>query len=70
MEKKILKRIDNIRNNLLHSTDTLMTLGISKEEYDNIVVLKLDTLEKISSVRAEIIKVFKKLETKKENKKD
>lgn len=66
MEKKILKRIDNIRNNLLHSTDAIMTLGIPKEEYDNIVVLKLDALEQISSVRAEIIKAFKKLENKKD----
>lgn len=60
MEKKILKKIDNIRNNLLHSIDELK----DKENYQDLNVEKLDILEKISSFRANLVKAFNKIEKK------
>lgn len=60
MEKKILKKIDNIRNNLLHSIDELK----DKENYQDLNVEKLDILEKISSFRANLVKIFNKTEKK------
>lgn len=60
MEKKILKKIDNIRNNLLHSIDELK----DKENYQDLNVEKLDILENISSFRAHLVKIFNKTEKK------
>lgn len=62
--KQVIKRIDNIRNNLLHSIDNIMAIGVSEEDYNNLVSEKIDILSDISAFRAKTIKVLNKLNKK------
>ena len=68
MEKKVLKKIDNIRNNLLHLTDELKDSDIiSDPDKVNLVSEKIDILTAISTFRSNLVKAFNK-PTKKESK--
>lgn len=66
MEKKILKKVDNIRNNLLHSIDVLSDKDYPKEKIDNLISEKIDILSDLSAFRQHLVNMF----AKKENKKD
>jgi len=66
MEKKILKKVDNIRNNLLHSIDALSDKDYPKEQIDNLISEKIDILSDLSAFRQHLVNMF----AKKENKKD
>lgn len=70
MEKQILKKLDNIRNNLLHSIDALSGKDYPQEQIDNLNSEKIDILSEISAFRTHIVNLFAKKENKKENKKD
>ena len=67
MEKKVLKKIDNIRNNLLHLTDELKDSDIiSDPDKVNLVSEKIDILTAISTFRSNLVKAFNKPQNKKD----
>lgn len=66
MEKQILKKLDNIRNNLLHSIDSLSGKDYPQEQIDNLISEKIDILSELSAFRTHLVNMF----AKKENKKD
>lgn len=65
MEKQILKKLDNIRNNLLHSIDALSGKDYPQEQIDNLNSEKIDILSEISAFRTHIVNLFAKKENKK-----
>lgn len=67
MEKKVLKKIDNIRNNLLHLTDELKDSDIiSDPDKVNLVSEKIDILTAISTFRSHLVKALNKTINKKD----
>jgi hypothetical protein len=60
MEKQILKKIDNIRNNLLHSTDNLSKEEYPEEKINDIISDKIDILSNLSAFRSKLVKLFNK----------
>lgn len=70
MEKQILKKLDNIRNNLLHSIDALSDKDYPQEKIEAVKAYRNKVLEQLSEYRAILVPLFNKKDNKKENKKD
>lgn len=59
MIKHTLKKLDNIRNNILHSLDNLTMENYSQETTNSIKAKQNGVLEKMTEFRAEINKLLK-----------
>lgn len=60
MEKQILKKLDNIRNGILHSIDMLSDKDFDKEKIEAVKVYRNKVLEELSNFRANLRPLFNK----------
>ena len=60
MEKQILKKLDNIRNGILHSIDMLSENDFDKEKIEAVKVYRDKVLEELSKFRANLRPIFNK----------